>query len=381
MKNELLKLLESAGIKVKEEKVKEIIQNLQNEEVTDLSDLRYFDKNDLSSLFGFKKLNTAKLQEAIKKLNRKSIQVKLPEFPKEISNVELTVTGKTKLNVENVINFIEMSMLSGLGAEKIGKKILELLEQRMNELEEPASNEIVNVYKLVAKLDVPEQLAALDFNLSLLPKRHKVIDNIKTEVVPSIVGFINDALDFRLVMSDFNSIILAKNLRSKKVEDVSIDNLILASEELAVKTNKVFAGLNLKITEETLKLYKEVFSIIEDKKLQEFLGAKDTRDLLKKIGLDYNPKVVKSFNLLKELVYQMLIVLQDDEIITNPEMLYAYCQNVWNKSKLIDWVELFQVTQPLKTPERVKSNKEVKMTNDETDMEYKAELLEESCRW
>jgi hypothetical protein len=160
------------------------------------------------------------------------------------------------------------------------------------------------------------------------------------------------------MISDFNSIVLAKNLKAKKVEDVNIDNIILASEDLAVNTNKVFAGLNNIVVTETLKIYKEVFKLLNDKDLQEFVGAKDTRDMMRKLGIDYSPKDVKSFELLKELVYQMLVVLQNDDLATNPDALYAYLQNVWSKSKMIDWGKLLQITSPKANKTYEKENAE-----------------------
>jgi hypothetical protein len=158
-------------------------------------------------------------------------------------------------------------------------------------------------------------------------------------------------------MSDFNSIILAKTLRTKKVEDVQADGLVIAAEDLAVNINKVFAGLNGLIVKEALKIYKEVFEIVNDKELQEFVGAKDTRDMMRKLGVIYSPKDVKSFELLKELIYQMLIVLENDEVISDNDMLYAYLQNVWNKSKLIDWNKLFEISGP-KTSQKNITNSE-----------------------
>jgi len=341
-------LLELAGIKEEDSKIEKIVNLLDVEEVEEISDLRYLKNEDIADIFGYKKVKVAKLVEAVKKLNRKEVKVEIPKMPKDLSSIKLEVTGKTEIDVERIVNFIEMAMLSGMNIDKIGQEILLLVEQRMKELEEPANNRIIEIYKLVAKFrNFDENVAAvLDFNLSLLPKRHQVVKEIKNKMVPSIVGFINEALNFRISMSDFNSIILAKNLKTKKVEDVNIDNLIIASEDLAVNTNKVFAGLNNIIVNESLKLYKEVFELLNDKNLQEFLGAKDTRDLMRKLDIDYTPKDVKSFELLKELIYQMLIVLENDELATNPDMLYSYLQNVWNKSKSIDWNKILQVNEP-----------------------------------
>jgi hypothetical protein len=119
------------------------------------------------------------------------------------------------------------------------------------------------------------------------------------------------------------------------VEGVSTENILIAVEDLAVNINKIFAGLNKIIVDQALDLYKQAYNLIEDQNLQEIVGAKDTRDFMRKIGLTYSPKDVESFDLLKELIYQMLIVVDNDEILADNDKLYVYLQNVWSKSKLI----------------------------------------------
>jgi hypothetical protein len=266
-------------------------------------------------------------------------------MPKDFSSIQLNISGKTQLNIEDVIKFIEFAALYGLGAETIGNKVLELVEKRIQELEEPADKNIINVYKLVSKFKNFESsaIAAINFELSLLPKRHQVAKRVSNTIIPAILGFINEALNFRIQIADIDSVILAKTLRTKKVDGVSTENILIAVEDLAVNINKIFAGLNKIIVDQALDLYKQAYNLIEDQNLQEIVGAKDTRDLMRKIGLTYSPKDVKSFDLLKELVYQMLMVVENDEILADNDKLYVYLQNVWNKSKLIDWGRFFDI--------------------------------------
>jgi len=333
----IVELLEEAGIKESKEKIKEIIKNLKDEEVENIDDLRYLKETDISQLFGYKKIKTAKVMEAIKKIARKEVKVQLPEMPKDFSSIQLNILGKTQLNFEDVIKFIEFAALYGLGAETIGNKVLELVEKRIQELEEPADKNIINVYKLVSKFKDFESsaVAAINFELSLLPKRHQVAKRVSNTIIPAILGFINEALNFRMQIADIDSVILAKTLRTKKVEGVSTENILIAVEDLAVNINKIFAGLNKIIVDQALDLYKQAYNLIEDQNLQEIVGAKDTRDFMRKIGLTYSPKDVESFDLLKELIYQMLIVVDNDEILADNDKLYVYLQNVWSKSKLI----------------------------------------------
>jgi len=345
MEKQIVELLEEAGIKESKEKIKEIIKNLKDEEVENIDDLRYLKETDISQLFGYKKIKTAKVMEAIKKIARKEVKVQLPEMPKDFSSIQLNISGKTQLNIEDVIKFIEFAALYGLGAETIGNKVLELVEKRIQELEEPADKNIINVYKLVSKFKNFESsaIAAINFELSLLPKRHQVAKRVSNTIIPAILGFINEALNFRIQIADIDSVILAKTLRTKKVDGVSTENILIAVEDLAVNINKIFAGLNKIIVDQALDLYKQAYNLIEDQNLQEIVGAKDTRDLMRKIGLTYSPKDVKSFDLLKELVYQMLMVVENDEILADNDKLYVYLQNVWNKSKLIDWGRFFDI--------------------------------------
>jgi hypothetical protein len=346
MKKQIQELLKEAGIKETAERVNEIVEKLKEEEVETLEDLKYLKETDVADIFGYKKVKTAKLMNAIKNLNRKSLKVDLPQMPKNFDSVKLKVSGKTDVSIADVVKFIEFGSLYGLGAETIGTKVLQLVEKRLNELEEPADADIIDIYKLVSKFKNfdANSIAVVNFELSLLPRRHEVAKKVSKTIVPAILGFINEALNLRMQLANVDSIILAKSLRTKKVDSVSSENILIAAEDLAVNINKVFAGLNKLVVDQALDLYKNVYELIDNSKIQELVGAKDSRDMMRKLGIVYSPKDVKTFEMLKELIYQMLVVIDNDEILSDNDKLYVYLQTVWSKSKMIDWNRFFEIT-------------------------------------
>ena len=354
MKQQIQELLKEAGIKETAERIDEIVAKLKDEEVETLDDLKYLKESDISNIFGYKKVKTAKLLEAIKNVNRKSVKVELPQLPTDFNSVQLKVSGKTDISIADIIKFIEFGALYGLGAETIGSKVLQLVEKRLQELEEPASEDIINIYKLVSKFKNFEEnaIAVINFELSLLPRRHQVAKVVSNTIVPAIIGFINEALNLRMQLSNVDSIILAKSLRTKKIDSVSSENILIAAEDLAVNTNKVFAGLNKLVVDQAIDLYKQAYALIDNTKIQELVGAKDSRDFMRKLGIVYSPKDAKTFDMIKELVYQMLIVIDNDEILSDNDKLYVYLQNVWSKSKLIDWGRFFEIASCSKNNDR-----------------------------
>ncbi len=313
--------------------------------IESLDDFSLLTQPEVASIFNLPLIKTKKLFNYIKTLKEqpKEFDVSLPTLPKNFSTIgSLEVTGNLDIDLETVNSYLEFAMLYGMGVECMGKNLTELLSRRMDELDEPAPTTVISAYKTAAKFNSFDSniAAALDFDLSMLGKRHEMAEEIMGSMNEAIISFINDALAFRLEISDINSLVLKRLLGSKVPSDVTGNTVQVAAEELAVKIARNLRGLNGLILSESLKLYKEVFELVNDTDLQKFIGAKDSKDVLRKLGIEYTPKDVASFQKIPEFMYQILSVLQDTDKLSNDEYLYKYLQNVWANGKLLSWAKM-----------------------------------------
>ncbi len=91
-------------------------------------------------------------------------------------------------------------------------------------------------------------------------------------------------------------------------------------------------------------------SLFDNEDIMKFLNASDKADLFKKCGLSLSPKEVEGFNKIPEFVFQILSLIDNNDIIGNDKALYAYMQAILATSKMTKWTPLFdQCSTTLKT--------------------------------
>lgn len=346
MKAMINTIISGAGIKAQtEDFINKINENMESNGVESIEDLKILTQNDISNIFTLPKVQVIKIFMFIKDYGEDSEEpesYELPTLPTNFGTISgIEITGNKNIDLEVVNNFIEFGLLYGMGTETMGIKLTKLMKSRMEDLDVPATVEVIKAYKVAAKFEQFDQKIAgvLDFELSMLASRHDMANEIMDYLAKDIITFVNDALEFRLELSDINTLILQRIPKARVGSDITGELLLTSAEELAIRISKRLRGLNSLIVKESLKLYKELFEIINDTDLQKFLGVNDTKDLLNKLNVQYTPKDVKAFQKVPELIYQMLFVLSKPEILNNDKFLYKYLQNVWANGKTLDWAK------------------------------------------
>jgi hypothetical protein len=303
--------------------------------------LRECSVKELQTVLGLT-LGKAKLLSGLLKDAGEEVAVKevaLPSIPRDFDAVTLEVTGNTKVNVQNVYKYLQFGGLYALGIEDIGKSLFELIKRREEELDEPNPDNISKLNLLIAKFTELDTSLALALNTSIgyFSKRHDIYKNVQQNMVPSCIALINDILSFRLDLASIDSLVLARTFGMQKVSsDISLNSVIIAAEEFSIKISRDLRGDNLLIINESMKLYKELFGVLDDTELLKYLGAKDKRDLLLKLGVKYTPKDIQMMQELPTIIYQFLYCVEN-ESFNDPKLLVNYLQKVWQQAKLIDW--------------------------------------------
>lgn len=265
--------------------------------------------------------------------------VQLPSMPSDFNNIKLQVTGNTKVNIQNVLKYLQFGALNALGIEDIGKALFDLIKRREEELDEPNPSDISKLNLLIAKFQNLDSSLALALNTSIgyFSQRHNIYKAVQSNLVPSCIQLISDILAFRLDLASIDSLILGRTFGMQKISnDISLGTVVIAAEEFSIKISKDLRGDNLLIIEESMKMYKELFDTLDNTDLQKYLGAKDKRDLLLKLGVKYTPKDIQMLQELPIIIYQFLHCIENDSF-TDSKLLVTYLQKVWQQAKLLDW--------------------------------------------
>lgn len=319
------------------------------EELMDQNDLDY----DLVLEFTEKELQThlrltvgkaKKLKAKFKELTEVPAEksaIELPALPTEFTTFNVVVTGNTTINSSVINDFLNFGIMYSLGVEKIGQNLLDLINRRSDETDEPNSIEISKITGTVAKFkNVDASIAhLLGTDIGFLQDRHEVFKNIKIKMLPTIIQFFNEALQFRLNIASIDNLILSK-LGSQKIgENIDASILNIAAQDLIVTINKTLKGNNHYVVKASIELYNELFELLENQELLKFLNCRDTRDLLQKCGVTYTPKDVAVLKQLPLIIYQILHILET-EAINDSKILIAYLQTVWSNARVLDWTKL-----------------------------------------
>lgn len=331
------------GLKYTVEEIKTI------EELMAQNDLDYdlvleFTEKELQTHLGLTVGKAKKLKAKFKELTEVpevKTEVALPTLPTEFTTFKVVVTGNTTINSTVINDFLNFGIMYSLGVEKIGQNLLELINRRSDETDEPNSVEISKITGVVAKFkNVDSSIAhLLGTDIGFLQDRHIVFKDIKTKMLPTIIQFFNEALQFRLNLASIDNLILSKLSSQKIGENIDASVLNIAAQDLIVTINKSLKGNNHYIVKASIELYTELFELLEDKELLKFLNCRDTRDLLQKCGVTYTPKDVAVLKQLPLIIYQILHILES-EAINDPKILIAYLQTVWANARILDWTKL-----------------------------------------
>lgn len=342
-KEQIVKLLDSAKIVLDETEMDSLMNRLETNELDDMAVLKDCTQSDVTKYLEFPIGRAKKFIKAIKEHenDRKDVieAVELPQLPEDWSTTTPIATGNTKINLKMVHDYIRFGVLYSMGIENIASTLMGLIVSRADELDEPNPEEISLINMSIAKFkDVDATLAsALDTSMWYLSNRHKMSSVVADSMLNAVIPFINDALGFRMEIASVDNIILKRIAGGRVATDISIENLAISSEDMVIKLNKSLRGDRYLVIKESLKLYDELLGYLNNTEVHKHVGARDYRDMLSKVGATYTPKDIAVFNKLPELVYQILHGLENESLVNNDRALVKYLQNIWSKSKVLDW--------------------------------------------
>jgi len=331
------------GLNYSVEEIKNI-DELMIENDLDFDLVLEFTEKELQNHLGLTVGKAKKLKVKFKELTETPAEknnVELPTLPTEFTTFKVVVTGNTTINSTVINDFLNFGIMYSLGVEKIGQNLLDLINRRSDETDEPNSVEISKITGIVAKFkNVDSSIAhLLGTDIGFLQDRHAVFGDIKTKMLPTIIQFFNEALQFRLNIASIDNLILSKLSAQKIGENIDSTVLNIAAQDLIVTINKSLKGNNHFIVKASIELYNELFELLENQELLKFLNCRDTRDLLQKCGVTYTPKDVAVLKQLPLIIYQILHILET-EAINDPKILIAYLQTVWANARILDWTKL-----------------------------------------
>lgn len=324
-----------------------IIAVLETEGVNTVEEVALFNDSELSKMLkeaSILGLNTVGIKKVIATL-RNGVKdaaepvISLPELPTQFNDkIELVISGNLEVPMQSILELTRVSILNRLGIEEIGRAVANLVTLRLNQLDKAATEEQMQIYVTAEKFRKIDDtiytslLTRLNIQAALVNSRQGVIDSGNNVFLPNLVKYLNNALDFRHQITSVDNYMLQKMFGQKSIGvDVDKQSLIAATQEFVIDTNKVLRGLNTLVIRETYSLYVELFNLINDKKLLDFVGATDVADLFRAIGINISPRDLKLYEQLPAAIYSLLsVATADGKEFDNPQVLYAYLQKVWS---------------------------------------------------
>ena len=253
--------------------IREILTGLSytNEEITNIEGLMKendldeelvleFTEKVLQTHLGLTVGKAKKLKAKFKELTSPASaadEVTLPTLPTEFSTFKVVVTGNTTINSSVINDFLQFGIMYSLGVEKIGENLLDLINRRSDETDEPNSTYISEISGMVSKFrNVDASIAhLLGTDIGFLQDRHSVFGNIRNKMLPTIIQFFNEALQFRLNIASIDNLILSKLSAQKIGENIDAAVLNIAAQDLIVTINKSLKGNNHYVVKASIELY------------------------------------------------------------------------------------------------------------------------------
>ena len=130
------------------------IESLMKENDLDLDLLLEFTEKELQTHLGLTVGKAKKLKVKFKELTAalsENNEITLPKLPTEFTTFNVVVTGNTTINSSVINDFLNFGIMYSLGVEKIGQNLLDLINRRSDETDEPNSIEISKITGTVAK--------------------------------------------------------------------------------------------------------------------------------------------------------------------------------------------------------------------------------------
>ena len=313
------------------------------EGITTIADVALFSDSEISKLIapvpGLNAVGVKKIVKALREAKAEEAAIILPELPVEFnSGITLTVNGNLNIPMSALLAYTRVVILNKLGIEEIGTTIAKLVDARFSQLDEAATEDQIRLYTITEKFKSVDDaiytsmLSKLNIKLALVNQRKSIIELGDAVLLPSLVKYLNDVMDFRQEISSVDGYMLNKMFGRNSIgTDVDYANLVVATQEFIINTNQVLRGLNTLIIQETYKLYTELFDLIKNPDLLEFLGCKDTGDLMRALGITITPRDMKLYEQLPTAIYSLLTVAgANGDSFKDPQVIYAYLQKVWS---------------------------------------------------
>lgn len=340
-------LLENNGIP--SELASEMVKGLVSAGVERTSDITVLTDAELKNAITSDGMSLVVIKKAMKTL-KDAVAAEgvysptLPTLPDALkSPIDVKVTQNIKADIPTMIKYINILNLHNLGIENIATRLFTAVSDRFDTLEVGATPAQIEIYKTVAKFNSIDDtmyralMEKLNMAGSLVDCRHDIIKAGNDTFIPSLAVFVNEALDFGQNINGSVNLEMVRRLFGlpKVGGNVNIEDLTLAVNAFVTTCNAGIKGLNTPVIIETYALYHELYELLDNKDLHEFLGVSGKDELLRRLGVMITPKQARAFKELPEAIFTLIAATENAEL-REPANLYAYLNTAWQALRTID---------------------------------------------
>lgn len=264
-------------------------------------------------------------------------------LPAELTSpIDIKVTANVTADTKTLIKWINIINLYNLGIEDIAKGVKQAVDRRFQTLDVGATDAQLQLYATINKFTAIDDslgqaiLEKLNIKQSLADSRYAIIAEGNDTFIPSLVVFVNRALDLGVDVSSVSMETVRRILGVNKVgATVNLEDLTMAANEFIAGINKNLRGLNTLVIKETYELYNELFQLIDSKDLLDFLGLNSKEELLSSIGVSISPKQARTYGELPKYIFTLVEAAKNGELEDN-EKLYIYLGQAWSALRTLD---------------------------------------------
>lgn len=303
-------------------------------------------KSALSGVEGINLVITKKIIKALREayLAQSTYTPSFDDLPEDLkSPIDIKVTANVEADVPTMIKLINILNLHNMGIEEIAQKLTTVVHQRFDVLEVGATEAELKIYATVNKFSSIDDtmyrsiMDRLNIAGSLVDCRYDIIAAGNDTFLPSLITFINDALDLGQNTANISLEVVRRVLGVSKVgTEVNLEDLTMAANQFISIVNKNLRGLNSLVIDETHKLYHELYELLESDELQKFLGVNSKEDLLRKMGITITPKQARVYSELPKYIFTLVNAAKNPELASSRENLYKYLQTAWSAMRTLD---------------------------------------------
>lgn len=300
-------------------------------------------------------------QQAQPATTQPMVMFSLPGIPDGGSLTRALVAGGlSKVDPIHVVGAIRAHFAKVTGMLDLDDHILKLVENRLTNLEEPASPMFLKIQRAARRRKFSDELSALD---EIFPQatpsnadQQRLLENVASILIPAIRAFFQEASTWRasILGSGAGTSVGMANALLPMIMNASMnpraaalansaaaptaDVMRVAVKSVNTAVNRTFAALGIPTAAYIVERARYHTQLLKEPELRGVLGAANEEELLTLLKVRVDPKVDQTEDLLTRLAFG---ILKFEETPAGTDQEFFYLASLLQLGDQITWDNIF----------------------------------------